>query len=410
MPVILLAATLSVTQMLTLADAFCTNAEVEISRPLSEAMVSGLMVDPQHDRIQGMIQDRYRFGCYKGKVQEFADRKENVFARLGRSDPADKVKWSQEPCFITETQAMEMAARNFQKLGYDAKRFDAPEVARFRWIPAPANPNSFLLFPAFGVTYFRKGESHNNHVTSARIEFIISGTTKKLIYFFDASQLGGTLERMLTKAVPTPPEEQPSIGLKEAIRACEPMLKAIGAQINRPLEQHVELRLPSEQAKQMQGASARPFLIVNDRFLFEMSSGRLCEFNDLHERPITVLEVDNPQRIRDMAQEKFSLDEKRALQIALTIFHALGFRDRSFYPPKVSRHVNGTSPFFGLDPADFYWSEHPKHPATPLALPDSFRVKWVGNSLIDGLLGKEQDIIMEISGVTSNLIFYWHTP
>jgi|GEM_PF-5300244 len=407
---VILATTLSVSQVLPALEAFCTNAEIEIRRPLTEQMVSEQIVEPEHGRVQGVIQGRYRFSYWRGKMEEFADRNENIFRRLNRLDPADMVKWSREPCSITETDALEMATRIFRRLGYSEKDFDPPEAKRSRWIPNPGNPEDFLLIPIYGVRWFQKGSSRELAVPP-KVEFVISGTTRHLVYFSDTRWSETFAEKVLTAFLPKPPpEEQPSIELKEALRICEPMLKAIGAQINGPLEQHAKLRLPDERTKQILGKGIRPFLNIDDRYLFEISFGKLREFNDFHERPICVLEVENPQRLKEMSQEKCSLNEKQALQIALKFFHNLGFRDRNFYPPEVSRHLNGTSPFFGLDPADFYWSEHPKHPATPLTLPDSFRVEWAGKGLIDALLGKQQFEVIEISGVTSNLIFYWHSP
>jgi hypothetical protein len=88
----------------------------------------------------------------------------------------------------------------------------------------------------------------------------------------------------------------------------------------------------------------------------------------------------------------------------------LGFRGRNFFPPVVKRHVNRTSVFFGLTPADFNMSGQATKQGIRLNLPDSFWIDWAGKSLIDGLLNKQQTVIMEISGVTSNLIFYSHTP
>jgi hypothetical protein len=410
-PVILLAAALSVTQVLSILDTFCTNAEIEVRHPLTEAMVSDQIIDPKHDRIQGVIEGRWRFSFCRGKMEEFADKNEKVFVRLTRLDPADMVKWSQEPCSITETQALEMARRIFQKLGYNEKDFDPPDAKRGRWIPSPVDPSKFFLLPFFGVRYFKRGGSHDL-VVSERVEFTISGTTKNVIYFSDTtrSQMQSLLERTMAKVVPLPPEEQPPIEFKEALRICEPMLKAIGAQINGPLDQHAKLGIPDEWTKQLLGTSARPVLSVDDRYIFAISFGKLRTFNDFHERPIHVLEVKNPQRLQEMAQEKCSLDEKQALEIASRIFQNLGFRKGDFYPPRVSRHVNRTSDFFGLDPADFYWSQHPAKTGTVLNLPDSLWIDWAGKRLIDGLLNKQQTVIMEISGVTSNLIFYSHTP
>jgi hypothetical protein len=184
---LILAATLTVTQALYTVEKFCANAGLDIPKPLTEKELSKQILDTEHQRFQGRIGDKYRFTYYKGRIQELGDRSENIHVRLTRLDPADMQKWSEQPCPIDNAGALQIAQGIFKKLGFDEKRFDAPEVKRYRWIPSPANPQHVLWLPVYGVRWYQKGYSRELAVP-AQVHMDISGTTQKIIYYFDSSK------------------------------------------------------------------------------------------------------------------------------------------------------------------------------------------------------------------------------
>jgi hypothetical protein len=387
---VILAATLSVSQVLPAFEQFCTNTGIEIGHPITESMITKQIVDEKHQRVQVRIQEKYWLTWYKGKVDEFDDLNEAVHRRLSRSDPADMMRWSQQPCLLDETEALEMATGIFRRLGYDENGFDSAKVEHYRWAPSPVNPDRFFLLPIFDVRWYRKGYSSGQPVPQY-VELIISGTLRGPVHFFDATFPEGFVSRTLTEAlskVASAYEKEPSITLKEAGTLCEPLLRAIGAQINGPLKEHGTLYEPDP------SFGLPPILEVDKRFQFRISHHCVREFYDLNERPLMLLADCHPDRVQKLAQQQCVVTDTEALAIASRIFRKLGYSEGDFDPPRASRHLNATG---YLD-----------NPPAPLQLPDSYIVEWVGKRRLQALLGQPESLRMEISGATSNLIFFTH--
>lgn len=179
---LVLAAVVSLESRLPAFSEFLSNAEINVKLPLTSEMVTKKILDPEGATIH--VQSRYYLSFWARRVREFADMAEDPGRMMTRLDPAEMKRWSEQPCVISETNALEIAHRLFRRLGFKPEDFGEPEVNRYSWQPAESNPNHVLLLPAFHVRWIKKGfKPWENSGLAPEIEMAISGTTKKLIRY-----------------------------------------------------------------------------------------------------------------------------------------------------------------------------------------------------------------------------------
>src|ERR1035437_1078146 len=106
---LMLAAVLTTDQVLKEFDDFCTKAEIEVSHPITEQMVTWKSSPLGQDSLSVIINDQFRLEYYGGRVRAFENRKESGLRKLSRLDPEEMLRWSKQPCLIDEGGARKIA-------------------------------------------------------------------------------------------------------------------------------------------------------------------------------------------------------------------------------------------------------------------------------------------------------------
>jgi hypothetical protein len=385
---LILAASLSLEQVLPKFEDFCTKAELEIAHPLTEQMLTKQAVNEKHDQVVVRVQDRYVLKYLLGRVKSFTDLHENVAVRLTRLDPEDMKRWSEQPCLLDEATAGEIAKRIFERLGFDEKEFDPPEVHHFRWQPSPADPENVLWLPVFMAKWYQKGESRDQALPP-HVEMDISCATKKLVYYLDAT----TKKRFSLRPAPAAsnliPTNAVALPLSENIATeCAQFAKAAGLDLADTWQQ---------QTKVVGTGSSAQSVGVGENYLFELRNDRIEKFSDheklLRQFPEEKLYFDE---VKQWVGKPSVITETQAMAIATQVFQRLGFDSRQFYPAYIKRMDSQV--------------EDPEHPGVALSLPPSYMIRWASKRPFWARNGSPEMVFMEISGTTSNLIFYLHSP
>jgi hypothetical protein len=180
---LVLAAMVSLESTLPAFSEFLGKAEIVVPLPLTPDMITRKIIHPEDGEVTVRVKSRYYLSYWAGRVREFADRDEDPSRMMTRLDPAEMKKWAEQPCHISETNALEIAQAIFQRLGYPKEEFEPPEVNRYRWQPSETNPSHVLWLPAFEVCWLKKGFKGKKLAIKPEITMVISGTTKKLIRY-----------------------------------------------------------------------------------------------------------------------------------------------------------------------------------------------------------------------------------
>jgi hypothetical protein len=335
------------------------------------------------------LKDRYRIDYYRGTVRGFADLNENVKVTMTRLDPDQMKRWSEQPCLLDEANAAEIAKRLFRQLGFDEQRFDPIEVHRYSWQPSEANRDNVLWLPLFQVTWFQMGTQRDQALPPS-VTMDISGTTKKLVYYHDATRD----ERVTLRASPTPASAtqspaNPDAAHKSILRVCEDFFLAVG------------IRPPGNWQSQLQ-VTTRPqdfaptWAAVQNRYVFKLRDTAVYEFSD-HDQWLPMLTAEERTAdLRALAGLPATVTETQAVQMAAQILAKLGFDKRKLTLSKVERSEASV--------------DDPQHAGTSLPLPTSYRVQWVGKRPFWARNGMPDIIGMEISGAAGNLVHYYHGP
>jgi hypothetical protein len=385
---LILAASLSVQQVLPKFEDFCNKAELEIDYPLTEQMLTKQVVNEKYEQVLVRVQEKYVLKYLRGRVKSFTDLRENIAVRLTRLDPHDMQGWSEQPCLIDEAEASEIAKRIFRRLGFDEKDFDPVEVHRYRWQPSPADPDHVLWLPVFMVKWYEQGHPRDQALPP-HVQMDISGTTKKLAYYLDATTLKSSL---LQRGIPAPEltgtNVPPPPSAENLLPVCERFLKAAGIQLDAGDRKEV---------KAFAAEWATPTLVVvQRRYVFKFVAGRLSEFWDNKEHLRRLLMEERMPEVKSWAGRPTMLTAAQAEQTATKVFAALGLDQRRFSPPKVQRY----------DPK----ADDPDQPGTTLTLPASYSFRWVGKRPWWARGGMPDVVDIEVSGDTGNVVYYSHAP
>lgn len=159
---------------------FLQKAGIETPLPVTEDMLVRTRVVPKDGIFVSHVFARYYLYYARAKVRDLIDLDESVYRIMTRDDPEEMTALSQKLCLIDEEQARQIACEIFEKLGFQDKDFDPPEVHRFTYQPNEVDPR-VLLLPWFDVRWGVKGTGKG--LFDPCIKMIISGQSKHLVYY-----------------------------------------------------------------------------------------------------------------------------------------------------------------------------------------------------------------------------------
>jgi hypothetical protein len=384
----LVASTLILQQALKSFEDFCVKAELQIKQPLTEESLTKTIVREEYGSVTVRIEDKYRLTWVRGRLSSFVDATDDFSGRLTRLDPADMQRWSEQPCLLDETNALVIAKRIFLRLGFDEKNFDPVEVHRYSWQPSYTNPEHMLWLPLFWVRWYQKGYSHDQALPPS-VTMDISGTTKKLLHYLDATEKRKWYSFLLPSPTKTADSSEDTSPIPQSeVATCQQFLQAIGVQASGPNDPPKVGRFP--------GSSATlHWVLFQQRYAFTINGGPVRAFRDYSEDFQWLRMTQRYDDLRKWADHSAVISKDQAAVLASNYLRRLGF-DPASHPPNVEQEQ--------------FQFEDPDQPGKRVTLPVSFLVQHRGNRPFWARNGEPGLAIFRISGATGNLVFYEYTP